>query len=71
MAVDFTASPKPSAGLPHALFKARLKAGTRGIDQFFRYAVEPDGQKFLMNTSPEDSFAPVSVVLNWTAALKR
>jgi hypothetical protein len=36
------------------------------------YAVSPDGQRFLINTIPEQATsAPITVVLNWTAGLKR
>jgi Tol biopolymer transport system component/predicted Ser/Thr protein kinase len=36
------------------------------------YAVSPDGQRFLINTVPEQAAAaPLTVVLNWTAGLKK
>jgi Tol biopolymer transport system component/predicted Ser/Thr protein kinase len=36
------------------------------------YTVSPDGQRFLINTAPEQATVePLTVVLNWTAGLKR
>jgi Tol biopolymer transport system component/predicted Ser/Thr protein kinase len=36
------------------------------------YAVSPDAQRFLINTAPEQATAaPLTVVLNWTAGLKK
>jgi hypothetical protein len=35
------------------------------------YAVSPDGQRFLINTAPEQTAAPLTVVLNWTAGLEK
>ncbi len=39
---------------------------------FYQYDVSADGQRFLINTSPEQAtLAPITVVLNWTAGLKK
>jgi hypothetical protein len=35
------------------------------------YAVSGDGQRFLINDFTETSAPPLTVVLNWTADLKR
>jgi dipeptidyl aminopeptidase/acylaminoacyl peptidase len=35
------------------------------------YGVPADGQRFLINTAPEQSSAPITVVFNWTAELKK
>jgi hypothetical protein len=35
------------------------------------YAVSADGQRFLLNTSPEAGSPPMTVVLNWPALLKK
>jgi hypothetical protein len=36
------------------------------------YAAAPDGQRFLMISATNEALAsPITVVLNWTAALKR
>jgi eukaryotic-like serine/threonine-protein kinase len=38
----------------------------------YRYDVSADGQRFLINTVPEQTAsAPITVVLNWTAGLKK
>jgi eukaryotic-like serine/threonine-protein kinase len=45
---------------------------TRATGRNDRYAVSADGQRFLINTAPEQSAsAPIMVVLNWTAGLKK
>jgi hypothetical protein len=33
--------------------------------------VSPDGQRFLMYTVTDEAAAPITVVLNWTAGLKK
>ncbi len=39
---------------------------------FYQYDVSADGQRFLINTTPEQAAsAPITVVLNWTAGLKK
>ena len=38
----------------------------------YQYDVSADGQRFLINTIPEQATsAPITVVLNWTAGLKK
>ena len=45
---------------------------TRTFGFHYSYAVSADGQRFLINTSPEqEASAPITVVLNWTAGLKK
>jgi hypothetical protein len=37
-----------------------------------QYAVSTDGQRFLINTVPQQATStPITVVLNWTAGLKK
>jgi Tol biopolymer transport system component/predicted Ser/Thr protein kinase len=49
------------------LFATRI--ATRGS---YQYDVSADGQRFLVNTYPEQATsAPITVVLNWTAGLKK
>ena len=56
------------AGIPKALFDLRINS-TNG---FSDYDVTADGQRFLVNTLVEQNArSPVTVVLNWTADLKR
>ena len=35
------------------------------------YDVSPDGQQFLVNTATERDRTPITVVLNWTSALRQ
>jgi Tol biopolymer transport system component len=56
-------------GTPRALLDTPiLKGEDHPGDQ---YAVTADGQRFLVNTLAEERTAPISLVLNWTAALKK
>src|SRR5438128_1316774 len=56
------------AGIPKALFDLRI-ISTNG---FSDYDVTADGQRFLVNTLVEQTArAPVTVVMNWTADLKK
>jgi Tol biopolymer transport system component len=49
------------------LFETRIAMGGR-----YRYAVSADGQQFLITTVQEQAAsAPITVVLNWTAGLKK
>src|SRR5262249_22465390 len=71
MAVDVKGAENRKAfevGAPHELFKASFSIWPYGYD------VAPDGQRFIINGVPHGSeSAPVSitVVLNWTAGLKK
>jgi hypothetical protein len=40
------------------------------VDGYWPYDVSPDGQRFLVNTMSE-AVAPLTIVVNWPAALKR
>ena len=54
------------AGAVKPLFQTRV-TGVR-----YEYDVSADGQRFLINTAPEQSASqPISVVVNWTAGLKK
>jgi Tol biopolymer transport system component len=54
---------------PKALFKTRMMADA---NVFHEFDVSPDGQHFLVGTLIGESTAPPpSVILNWTAALKK
>ena len=57
------------------LFPTRLATGaniaTAGFQARAQYAVAPDG-RFLMNIAADEAVAsPITVVLNWTAGLKK
>lgn len=67
MAVDVKYTPAIEPGLPRPLFQTRL-GPSLVTDQ---YAMTADGQRFLVLTPTADaSDAPITVVFNWTAALK-
>jgi hypothetical protein len=69
MAVEVKAGTTFQPGLPRALFQTRVI----GLwDELNHYAVSKDGQRFLVNTVVEESTSnPLTVVLNWTAELRR
>ena len=63
------------AGTPVALFATRLASGSNilpaGFNSSAQYAVAPDG-RFLMNVSAGEAVtAPITIVLNWAAVLKK
>ena len=67
MAVAVQADSAVQAGQPQALFEPRIF----GIP-VVPYAVSADGQRFLVNTQTEETnSSPLTVVLNWTAELKK
>ena len=68
MAVDVQPGATFEAGTPHALFD--LHSGWEAFTS--NYAVTKDGQRFLLPVSVEvGNTAPLAVVTNWTADLKR
>ena len=67
MAVDITESPKFQASIPRQLLQANIKA-SNGLC----YGATPDGQRFLINTNVQNnSSTSMTIVMNWTAALKQ
>ena len=67
MAVDIDPGPPFRAGTPHLLFKAESLVGG---NQPFEPAA--DGQHFLLAIRPQSvSNAPITVMLNWQAGLKK
>lgn len=68
MAVDITAGAKIDSGIPRELFDTELNV-SRTIDQ---YDVTADGQRFLvLKPVSETTPTPITVVVNWTAGLKK
>ena len=62
--------PGPSFGVPKPLFQTRVSAGVDPLRT--HYVPARDGQRFLVNTQTGDSAPnPITVVLNWTAGLKK
>jgi hypothetical protein len=57
------------AGMPRALFHVNAWSGTNNQV----YAATKDGQRFLVTVTPRKSSgaAPLTVVLNWMAAIQR
>jgi dipeptidyl aminopeptidase/acylaminoacyl peptidase len=52
------------AGAPTPLFVTRIGGALQGSARQ-QYMVSADGQRFLMNTIPEEAPTPITVVLNW------
>jgi len=58
-------------GTPVPLFQTRLATGAGVVPGMSQYVVAPDGT-FLMNVAVGDpSASPITVVVNWQAALKK
>jgi hypothetical protein len=68
MAVEVNGtSNKFEVGIPKPLFELRI-----GTIFFPSYDVTADGQRFLVNTLIEQNApSPLTVVMNWTAGMKR
>jgi Tol biopolymer transport system component len=68
MAVSVSAGPK--FGVPKALFQTRVPEGVEAFRT--HYVTTRDGRRFLVNTQTGDPAPnPITVVLNWTAEVKR
>ena len=57
-------------GIPKLLFEAPIFGGLSAPAGKY-WDVSPDGKRFLINTVSEQNAAPITVVLNWAAMLKR
>ncbi len=69
MAVDIKAGATLRPGVPRRLFSTTVAVEHPTFDQ---YAVTADGQRFLVLVPVGDaSSSPITVVLNWTAGLKK
>jgi Tol biopolymer transport system component/predicted Ser/Thr protein kinase len=77
MAVPLTGGDTFQAGAAKPLFRLPIfvpsepMAATFTGSLFYNYSVSEDGQRFLVNTVEEATSGPITVVLNWTAALKK
>ena len=70
MAVPVSTRPTFSNGAPAALFDAPVQAGYSADSH--RWQVAPDGRRFLLLVTAGDvRLAPLDVVVNWPALLKR
>jgi Tol biopolymer transport system component len=71
MAVDVEPGPTFEAGAARPLFRARWREPVSAND-LFAYDVSADGQRFLINTEMKEAVPlPLTLVVNWTAALKK
>jgi serine/threonine protein kinase len=62
--------PGPSFGVPKVLFQTRVPAGVTA--NRVHYVPSRDGRRFLINTETGDAPpSPITVVVNWTAALRK
>ena len=65
------AQPALEAAIPQALFDCSTASIAAGFN-VFNYAVAADGKRFLMNTAGRDTVeAPVILVTNWLAGIKK
>ena len=72
MSVEVTAGATFEALAAKPLFDTHIKGiASRVIVSRHGYAVSGDGLRFLINDLTETSASPITVVLNWTADLKR
>ena len=69
MAVDVELGAKFRAGVPKPIF--RVPGYVQGTGGLGRYAVTRDGKRFLLSVNNELTDSPITVVLNWTAKLKK
>jgi Tol biopolymer transport system component len=72
--VPVTTATDVKIGAAVPLFKANLLGGVvTAIPWRMQYAVTGDGQRFLLNEPLEDAYAhaPITVVTNWMASLKK
>jgi serine/threonine protein kinase len=68
MAVEVKTATTFEMGAPVALFQTRVS----NYSLPNRYAVSRDGKRFLVNSAVEDTNpTPITVILNWTATLKK
>jgi Tol biopolymer transport system component len=71
MAVSIKAGTGIEAGVPQALFEAPVRT-TSVTGSRNQYIATPDGQRFLVITLLEEATRPpITVVTNWTAALRK
>ncbi len=71
MSVQLKAGPAFEASRPEALFETPAVYSTDWKNIAAAYVASPDGQRFLINVPVEETPSPVTVVVNWTAALPR
>ena len=74
MAAEVTTSQVFKAGIPRPLFQAPIWGGG-AFHNVTRYDVTADGKRFMINSVTANAAtsapAPITIVLNWTALLKK
>ena len=73
MAVEVKMTPQFEHSVPKPLFRTRVFGGSVVAGgAYLRYAATADGKRFLIDSAVEETVqAPITVVLNWTAGLKK
>jgi serine/threonine protein kinase len=73
MAAEIVTEPSLRVGTSRVLFSIPFppEGTTRNPASLHLYDVAADGQRFLMMVPPENASIPITVVLNWTASLKK
>jgi Tol biopolymer transport system component len=72
MAAEINLARQFEHGVPKTLFTTRILRGGAASTDVFRYAPAPDGKRFLINSTAEDTTSsPITIVLNWSAGVKR
>jgi hypothetical protein len=67
MSAEIKSGVKIESSVPQQLFQTRIK-----LSDDYPYAINRDGSRFLINIPAESNdTAPMIVVLNWTASLKK
>jgi hypothetical protein len=59
----------PSFGIPQPLFQTRVPAGVTA--QRTHYVPSQDGQRFLVNMATDAVASSITVLVNWTATLRK
>jgi eukaryotic-like serine/threonine-protein kinase len=71
MAVPVSTVPTFQRGAPMALFTASIYGGAKNTNTY-RWAVMPNGQKFIINSVlTESASEPITVITNWKELLKK
>jgi Tol biopolymer transport system component len=70
MSVEVKTAPKFESAVAKVLFQTRI-FGSYFSSVWHRYAVAPDGRRFLIITPVEEASEPITVVMNWRDGLKR
>jgi hypothetical protein len=70
IAVAVKTGPSFAAGAAHALIDTRITSWESSNNVGAHYAVSADGQRFLVNTA-SDTIQPITLAVNWLAALNK